>query len=254
MASFVLTAGYTHSLPVVLIGEGILRAGHRVDMVLVVSPWQLDRLFRVIDQRGLGWLRKRVGLGKGFNTGPSRIESFASEMGIQSSKIKAWASRHGVPVKNFKDLNSPGVVAQLERLAPDAVVYGGGGILRGPFIRAAGVTLNAHSGPLPEIRGMNAAEWTFLLKARREITIHHIDEGIDTGAPVSSRVIDEEATGIDDLRDLAVLSGVKEMIAVISEDRWRNAYPVIGAAPSRQCFVMADAIREILNRRLANCL
>lgn len=61
MASFVLTAGYTHSLPVVLIGEGILRAGHRVDMVLVVSPWQLDRLFRAIDQRGHGWLRKRMG-------------------------------------------------------------------------------------------------------------------------------------------------------------------------------------------------
>lgn len=251
MATFILTAGHTHSLPTVLIGDGIISAGHEVRLVLVVSPWQFGRLYSLLRQRGLGWLTRRLGFRRytsGINT--SRLESFSRKMGIHSGRISAWAARKHVPVKMVKNLNSPAAIKLIEHTAPDAVVYSGGGILKGPFIRAAGVTLNAHAGPLPEIRGMNAAEWTYLLGARREITIHHIDGGIDTGPKVSSRVLEAQPADVDDLRDLAVLAGVQEMIAVIVEERWRNAVPVIDAAPCRQCFVMAGAIRELLNRRL----
>jgi len=251
VASFILTAGFVQSLPTVLIGEGILRAGHQVSLILVVSPWQPSRLYRVLNRRGLEWFTKRLGLN--FHRSsmlPSRLEFFAREMGIRSSKIRAWADKNRVPVNLVKNLNSPEVIAQLEFLAPDAVIYSGGGILREAFIRTAGITLNAHSGPLPEIRGMNAAEWAYLLGARREITIHHIDEGIDTGAVVSSRTLNEQPADVDDLRALSVLAGIEEMISVIEEGRWRIANPVIDASPGRQCFVMARAIREILNSRL----
>ena len=251
MAKFVLTAGHTHSLPTVLIGEGIIRAGHEVASVMVVSPWQLSRAYRLVRQRGAGWLCRRVGLmRRRASMPPSRLDTLASEMGVRSGRIRSWAWRHGVPVKDVKSLNDSEAVTYLEQLIPDAVVYGGGGILRAPFIQAAGTVLNAHAGPLPDVRGMNAAEWAYLLGARREITIHRIDEGIDTGAPISVRALAEKPMDVDDLRELAVMAGVEEMIEVIREDRWRETSPVTNPQQSRQCFVMASAIREVLNWRI----
>ena len=251
MASFTLTAGHTFSLPSVLIGEGIIRAGHEVRSILMVSPWQYRRFRDVLKQRGLKWVTQRLGF-PASNGHPvdSRLRKLSSEMAIKSSRVKSWAAAHRIQVKVVDNLNSYEALTHLRQVSPDAVIYSGGGILREQFISEAGIVLNAHAGPLPEIRGMNAAEWAFLLGARREITIHRIDQGIDTGARVSVRALEEPALDVNDLRDLAVSAGVKEMIRVISEDRWRDTLSPASIAKSRQCFVLAAAIQDILNERL----
>src|SRR5205823_2033065 len=91
-------------------------------------------------------------------------------------------SAHGAAFMRASALDSEQALAAVRALSPEFAVYLGGGILRRAFIEAAGgIVINAHQGPLPEIRGMNAVEWALFLGRTPEVTIHLIDRGIDTG-------------------------------------------------------------------------
>ena len=70
---------------------------------------------------------------------------------------------------------------------------------------------------MPEIRGMNAVEWSILLGYEPSITIHLIDRGIDTGNILSRKNIFIEKTfSINDIRDISVITGVKEIIRLLN--------------------------------------
>ena len=133
------------------------------------------------------------------------------------------------------------------------MIYGGGGgILKLPFINAAeGRILNAHSGPLPEIRGMNACEWSLLLGLPTEMTIHVIDQGIDTGPVLETIPIEvEPGDDVETLRSKCAVLGVEGLL--------RAADRIHDLPESRpqgelglQCFVLAPALRELLDWKLA---
>jgi folate-dependent phosphoribosylglycinamide formyltransferase PurN len=113
------------------------------------------------------------------------------------------------------DLNHDRSIEFVRASACDGVLYAGGGIIRGRFIDAArGRILNPHSGPLPEIRGMNACEWALLLGLPPAVTIHFIDEGIDTGGVVSQIPIGvEQGDTVESLRGKCVVAGINGIAA-----------------------------------------
>ncbi len=81
-------------------------------------------------------------------------------------------------------LNTQQSVEILEQQQADIVFQCGAGLLRGPTIRTAAVgVLNLHHGIIPAIRGMGSVEWA--IRENRPawigISLHVIDEGIDTG-------------------------------------------------------------------------
>jgi methionyl-tRNA formyltransferase len=159
-----------------------------------------------------------------------------------------------VPVHRVPSLNSEAAIACVRRARPDAVIYSGGGILRSGFLGAAGRVVNAHAGPLPEIRGMNAAEWAALLGLPARVAIHFIDEGIDTGELIQH--VDYDRSGCEDieaLRQSAVVAGVEGLVACIdSGAAFAETEPAEGLATvHRQCFVMAPSLQSVLARRLA---
>lgn len=61
-------------------------------------------------------------------------------------------------------------------------------ILPPEFITNHGRVLNIHNGPLPRYRGMNPVNWALKNgELQHGVTIHEIDEGVDTG-PIVAQV------------------------------------------------------------------
>ena len=253
--SFVLTAGFDRAANVAALAELLHRRGHTVAGILVVSPFNLQRVRKLTRQRGKNFpiVAARRLLGRGESGGTDPLVRFLEEEKIEERSLKAWASAHGADYCTCSDLNAPEAVELVARLRPDGVIYGGGGgILKQPFISAAeGRILNAHSGPLPEIRGMNAAEWSLLLGLPAEMTIHVIDEGIDTGPVLETIPIDVEPDDdVETLRSKCAVLGVQGLVR--ASDRIRDlpeSRP--GGDLGLQCFVLAPALRELLDAKLA---
>lgn len=101
---------------------------------------------------------------------------------LGASPPKGWPGGVEVVVKRSPNLKS--AVAWCQQRAPDLILVYGTSILKGSMIRVPrrGV-LNAHSSMLPHFRGVFSEFWQ-TLEGRLEtagVTVHFIDEGVDTG-------------------------------------------------------------------------
>ena len=84
---------------------------------------------------------------------------------------------------HVNDFSTPAVIACINDLAPDLLIYAGGrDILRQPLLEIARLgCLGGHYGHLPEVRGMATVEWSVLLGVPPTVAIQRISPGIDTG-------------------------------------------------------------------------
>jgi methionyl-tRNA formyltransferase len=81
-----------------------------------------------------------------------------------------------------QDVNSEEARRALSDLHVDLMILGGAPIVKAPILRVPRIgTLNAHQGPLPQLRGMNVIEWALLEGIPPTITVHFVDPGVDTG-------------------------------------------------------------------------
>lgn len=258
MSGVLLTAGYDRAWHSVLIAESLRRQGTPPTMILVAYPMSLGRIRTLLRSRGrAAILRYLLRRNSSDSSRPTLVQLEANKLGVDSPSLKRWASRHGVQVVTTGDLNAASTVQRVAELQPAITAYSGGGILRLPFIEATGHRiLNAHSGLLPMVRGMNALEWSLLLNQPTGVTMHLIDEGIDTGAVAEwIPVVPNHGDTLDQLRERLVLAGVQGMVRWVSRalgNRLLTA-PAIGLR-QRQCFVVAPALREICERRLTRTL
>jgi folate-dependent phosphoribosylglycinamide formyltransferase PurN len=165
------------------------------------------------------------------------------------------AAAYGFPVVTCGDQNSPRSVARLKQWSPDLIVFAGGNILRGPLLEVPRLgILNAHLGFLPEIRGMSSPEWALLLKVPVGVTIHYIDDGIDTG-PVLQRCELSDAArceSLHDLRNRLIAFGVEKMADVVTAlDRGTvSARPQFDLDKDHQFFVMHERLQALAAQRL----
>jgi hypothetical protein len=251
-----LTAGHDRAAHVLALAELLRRGGNEVAAVLVVSPFSVARVRALARQRGPGFLRaaaRRLAGVRPDAAGDDPLRALLAREGITDRSLKGWAARHGVPYHGVASLNEPAAVRAAREARADGVLYGGGGILGRDFLGAVdGRVLNAHSGPLPAIRGMNACEWSLLLGLPPAVTIHVIDAGIDTGGVLESIPLPvEPGDDVDRLRAKCTVLGVQGLLRAVP--RLADALPPAPAAgaPHRQCFVMAPVLREVVDRRLA---
>jgi hypothetical protein len=259
----VFTAGFDRAWHVYGLAEWLRRDGVEIAGVIVVSPYTLRRLRRRWRKQGLQGLWNAVprllgrgpgGGSKGGRAGESAgpLQRLLDRLAITPGSLRSWTKRHDVPYHSVTSVNDEVAVRAIKQARPDWVVYGGGGILHTPFIEAAGGRiLNAHHGPLPEVRGMNACEWALLLGHAPAVTIHLIDRGIDTGTTLTEypvRVASDD--DIETLRSRCLARGMKGLRDAILNPP--DTLPAPQQAPDRhrQCFTMAPALREILADRL----
>lgn len=258
----IITAGHDRSAAAEALAELLHRDGVDVAGVLVVSVFNVSRMLALVRQRGLSEVVQRVRQAIGPRRSPASrtarpdpLARFLERHRIAPVGLRNWCRSHGTPCRIVNDLNGDEAVAFVAATDADVVAYAGGGILRTPFLNAAKRVLNAHAGPLPEVRGMNAAEWAALLGAPAEVTIHFIDAGIDTGPVVRSLAYDRDACGtVDELRSTAVVRGLEGLRGVIGERAFETspAPPERSPSASRQCFIMAPALVDRLQTLLAD--
>jgi methionyl-tRNA formyltransferase len=248
-----ITAGFDRSLPALAVAELLRRARVTIGGVLVATPWSAGRIRPLLGRMNARELRTLARKFRGHSQ-PGPMRRFMERETIHAQPLSAWAEANRIPLRKVGDLNGDAAIEFARTCEPEWVVYSGGGILRRPFL--SGGTwrvINAHLGPLPEIRGMNAAEWAVLMKLPPSATIHLIDEGIDTGGTFASAPVDLSGVNtVDSLREQAVVTGVEAMVKTLCGFRdGRPVEPQTHGELHRQCFTLSPALRELAEHRLA---
>lgn len=108
----------------------------------------------------------------------------------QDPKLKIWADRLGVPFLTIENVNDPSFIEYLKKFNPDILVsMSFNQILKKGIIEfAPNGFINCHAGELPFYRGRNPLNWVLINGAERfGITVHYVDEGIDTGDIVEQK-------------------------------------------------------------------
>lgn len=107
------------------------------------------------------------------------------------SGLAAAAQRLGVPTLQPSHVNAPECVATIAGLRPDVNLSIAYDQIFGTAIRVtAGWFLNVHAGKLPAYRGRNIINWA-IINGETEIgiTVHLVDNGIDTGDILLQRLL-----------------------------------------------------------------
>ena len=256
----VITAGFDKSEAATCLVELFKENGIPVKGIIVVSPYSSRRVRLFLKKEGFSSIAESIRRLTGFQK--TRLENsrnflveFRDQHQISILSLKKWATTNQTKIISVNSLNSDKAIALLKETDPQWLVYSGGGILREPIIdQMDGRILNAHQGPLPEIRGMNAAEWSILLDEKQEVTIHLIDSGIDTGK-IIKRIpysIDENDT-IESIREKAIIKGIEGLIEIGSEESLDMFDLQDNHADYRQCYVLSGAMKELLRQKL-RCL
>jgi methionyl-tRNA formyltransferase len=105
--------------------------------------------------------------------------------------LEEAARAAGVPILRPSNVNDPECVDSIRSLAADvhlSVAYNQ--IFKAPVRATAPWFLNVHAGKLPHYRGRNVINWA-LINGESEIgiTVHVVDDGIDTGDILLQRVL-----------------------------------------------------------------
>lgn len=182
------------------------------------------------------------------------------ELEVGARSLSDFARRHGVPYLKVRDHNDPASIALLERAAPDAVAFTGGGLIRKPVLDAAGHgVFNTHMGVLPFYRGMDVVEWPILEGRARSVglgvTLHFMDRGVDTGPILAVRRVPlRDGDTIERLRTRFEPVMVEMMLEGIRQVRdGRLAPRPQRAEEGRQYFVMHPRVYARARRALARC-
>ncbi len=105
--------------------------------------------------------------------------------------VTSLAKRRDIPVFRVKNINSRETVSELRKISPEILIsIASPQIFRQDVIRSAGHTLNIHAALLPNNRGMMPSFWV-MAKGETEtgVSVHYVDENIDTGNLVIQRRI-----------------------------------------------------------------
>ena len=260
----IVTASHANSIPAEILCELLYRQGIRVDAVLVPSFLSIKRLLSLLRIFKFSELIQKVFLSvsslclkknaylskQAVNVDP--ISSLIDHEKIVIRGLPFWCKYRKSIYLSVPDLNSHQSCRYVDSISSDLVVYCGGGILKQAFLQSSPVILNAHAGPLPEVRGMNAAEWSALLSKKSEVTIHQIDSGIDTG-PIYAKFSYDISTvsSVEELRSLAVVTGIQGLVSVIKDFSIYSPRNINHSdLPYPQYFRMAPILLSLLQSRL----
>jgi folate-dependent phosphoribosylglycinamide formyltransferase PurN len=253
----ILTAGFDKSKTAVAIAELLKREGISVNGFIVVSPYSWKRLKKYVRKRGLYFIWKAIprllGSKSNSNLKFDYLTNFLKEQNIKTRSIKEWTSNNKADYISVKTINDKKAQNYVKENTPQWLVYSGGGILKGAMIDIMdGRILNAHQGPLPEIRGMNAAEWSLLLEEEQTVSIHLINSGLDTGKVIIDLPFSvKPGDTINSIRDKAKIEGIKGLVRIASHNNLSNYDLRENNGKYRQCYILSSAMKELLERKLA---
>lgn len=140
-------------------------------------------------------------------------------------------------LQEVESVNGSEVVTTLQELSPDAVVVNGTRILSRSVIASINVPfLNTHMGITPRYRGVHGGYWALASGDPQHcgVTVHMIDEGIDTGEVLFQAAVEVEPT--DDFNTYPlhqIATGIPLMKAALHAVGAGKLKPMEGVGPSR---------------------
>jgi folate-dependent phosphoribosylglycinamide formyltransferase PurN len=228
---------------------------------LTLPPWDRATIVRKIGQ--WGWRdsvrfaqSKLLGSKQAVASGVRNpyLASMLSKKGEVIRSLRGAGELYGFPVVSCGNHNSAHAIAQMKQWQPDVAVFTGGSILRWEVLSIPrfGV-LNAHLALLPEIRGMSSPEWSLLRDVRLGITIHFMDEGIDTGPILVRRdfTVPADCNSLADLRNRMIAHGIESIVEVVGQLAGARMSAVPQNSPEdSQYFVMHERLKAQAEKRL----
>jgi len=143
--------------------------------------YMLDRLIRA-DFEPLVIIEENSDMAhRGRQSAESELKKIASERPLPPPLKEIIAERNirHIEVSDHNGKDSENV---LEELCPDLIVLGDTRIIRNNIIRIPGLgIINVHPGYLPDVRGNNPYLWAIVHDLHQGVSVHFIDESIDTG-------------------------------------------------------------------------
>jgi len=158
-----------------------------------------------------------------------------------------------VSVHYVKGINSREALDVLSKERPETVVvYGCGLVGRRLCERFHNVLLNAHAGKLPEFRGMNNVEWSYLSESPLVGTVYFMASGIDAGDIVYEEELkkEENPKSIHEIRERAfdqVFGLFPKALRRMQEDDFR---PAKQTEERTTRYVMHPFLRRMLEKTL----
>lgn len=232
---------------VMLAGQGLsttlmfngLRAGCDIAAVLVEEKPAASTMLKHRLKK-LGW-RETLGqvafiaysrwLGK---ISQSRIRWLLRQYGMDDTPIPSNL------ITKVASANRREVIDLLNGLAPDAIVVNGTRILSKKLLRSVAVPfINTHMGITPSYRGVHGGYWALAMSDRAHcgVTVHLVDEGVDTGDILYQSTIDTEAA--DNFSTYPIHQMAKAiplMLEAVGDAAVGRLTPLATEGPSRQWY------------------
>ncbi len=253
----VITAGYGKSLHSIALMHKLLNSNIEIVGCIQVKTFQLSRFKVYLKQYGWQTLKSKF---VSYVLGSKKthlknelipIKKYIFENNIETKTVNAFCLKNNLKFIKVNSLNSFKSIDFVKDNNIDLIVYSGGGILRKSFINSSkkGV-INAHSGYLPFIRGMNAIEWSLLYNYKPYTTIHFIDKGIDTGKILYKEMIPYNSDFYT-YRGNATLHNIHLLAKVLSNFNHYDQKSIEQKkTDGRQFFIMHARLKEIVINNL----
>jgi len=116
----------------------------------------------------------------------SRLRQIEKEFALDRTPIPAGE------ITRVDSVNSSASIAALQEIAPQVVLVNGTRIISSQVLRTVAARfINLHGGITPLYRGVHGAYWALVQRQPQHcgVTIHRVDEGIDTGAVLAQASI-----------------------------------------------------------------
>lgn len=113
-----------------------------------------------------------------------QISFICTRYGSNDKILAKFAKDYGIELLEDKDINSPKFIAKIAKFNCDILVsMSFDQIFKKQLINLTPLkAINCHAGALPFYRGRNILNWALINDEKSfGITVHYIDEGIDTG-------------------------------------------------------------------------
>lgn len=163
-----------------------------------------------------------------------------SEERITEIKQQYGMDTTGIPevITEFvKNINEEGCISLLKKINPDLIIVNGTRIISKQVLNAVKVPfLNMHAGITPLYRGVHGGYWALAEQDREHcgVTVHLIDEGIDTGGVIYQSVITvTEKDNFVTYPYLQFALGLKDMVQAIEDYNGNGIKTIKVDLPSR---------------------
>ena len=207
----------------------LIHKGYTDLAVILEAPTTRLDLIRQRTRR-LGWVRT---LGQvAFMVSVLPLLRFESA-GRQRELLSLFELKDQMPALdqclNVQTINDDQVVDHLRSRAADLVLVNGTRIIRAPVLRATDAPIiNTHVGITPHYRGVHGGYWSIWNNDRENfgVTLHCVDEGVDTGRILVKHKIAPEPTdnfaSYPLLQQAASFGGLEDLLEAIRKGKPLN--------------------------------